>query len=124
MINFSSDTNIEEVQEDSDGMMVRDHDVPSNTNNQDEEPSSIHSRKRIPQIDSLIEVLTTKMSREEAFEKKADMVICELSKMKSLSQRERFKAMDIITSNPRYVKNFWGLGEEEREEWVRYKLQN
>lgn len=39
------------------------------------------------------------MSREEAFEKKAEKVNCELSKMKSLSQRERFKAMDIITSD-------------------------
>ena len=69
----------------------------------------------------------TKMSREveleEAFEKKVDMVISELSKMKSLSRMERFKAIDIITSNPRHVKIFWGLIDEEREAWVRYKLQ-
>ncbi|GJW23866.1 hypothetical protein Tco_0037677, partial [Tanacetum coccineum] len=79
---------IKKVQEDSDGMKGPNHDTPSNTNVQVEEPSnsSIRSSKRIRQMDSLIE----------------------LSKMKSLSLRERFQAMDIITSNPRHVTIFWG----------------
>ncbi|PWA91028.1 myb/SANT-like domain, Harbinger transposase-derived nuclease domain protein [Artemisia annua] len=107
----------------------------------DEEPSSVRSRKEKSRVDPMVDVLSeacnilgdhlykaaTKMSREveleEAFEKKVDMVISELSKMKSLSRMERFKAIDIITSNPRHVKIFWGLIDEEREAWVRYKLQ-
>ena len=91
--------NIGEVQEDPDEMKGRNHDAPSDTDVQVEEPSSVRSSKRIRQ-----------------------MVICELSKMKPLSQRERFKAMDIITSNPRHVTILWGLDEEERLDSVMYML--
>ncbi|GJS73104.1 zinc finger, CCHC-type containing protein [Tanacetum coccineum] len=53
-----------------------------------QEPSSVYSSKRMRQIDSLIEVIITKMSQEAAIKKKTEM----------------------------------GLGEEEREDWVRSRM--
>ncbi|GJX99220.1 hypothetical protein Tco_0356239 [Tanacetum coccineum] len=50
---------IRKVQEDSDGMKGPNHDTPSNTNVQVEEPlnSSVRSSKRIRQMDSLSEIM-------------------------------------------------------------------
>ncbi|GJV62457.1 putative reverse transcriptase domain-containing protein [Tanacetum coccineum] len=54
-----------EVQEDSDGMKGPNHDAPSNTNVQVEEPSnsSVHSGKRIRQMESLIELVAKLLVR-------------------------------------------------------------
>lgn len=88
---------MQDTDEDSDGTMERSHDVPSNTTDvQVEEPSSVRSKKSKQVTDPLVKVANkacnifgdyfdkapAKMSREEAFEKKAEVVNCELAKTK------------------------------------------
>ncbi|GJY72632.1 hypothetical protein Tco_0476335 [Tanacetum coccineum] len=77
-----------EVQEDPDEMTRRNHDTPISTSVLVEEPSSFHRSKRIRQMDSLIEVITTKMNQEAAIKKKTEMVICELSIMSYRKQKK------------------------------------
>ncbi|GKC06680.1 hypothetical protein Tco_0998290 [Tanacetum coccineum] len=127
---IKDDTNIDvpDSGNDLDGTMDENIDTRSNTNDHVEEPSSVRSGNRKSRADeepSTSNILgnhlykaATKMSGEvkfkEPFEMKVDMVISELPIMKSLPRIERFKATDITTSNPRHVKIFWGLIDEER----------
>ncbi|XP_076958381.1 uncharacterized protein LOC143634097 [Bidens hawaiensis] len=55
-------------------------------------------------------------------EKKTTMITSEIKKMTSLSQLEKFKAIEEIKSDYNRVSTFWDLGEEEREDWVRFLL--
>ncbi|CAI9287421.1 unnamed protein product [Lactuca saligna] len=60
---------------------------------------------------------------ETEVQKKASMVIPEISKMQSLSAFDRFKASRKIMRDPETVLSFWNLEGEDRENFVRFMLE-
>lgn len=66
--------------------------------------------------------LSVEMSEDIKFEldlkKKTMMLPSDLSKMTSLTQLDRFRAIEKIKGDK--VMTFWSLDEEERETWVRF----
>ncbi|KAE8730112.1 TMV resistance protein N-like [Hibiscus syriacus] len=99
---------------------------------------SVVSRKRNSQSDegfnnavSLITESLKEISKDLSQGIKFDMKINELSdnvppeilKMNSLTQIEKFKALNKIRSDPINVQNFWQLAEGDRDAWVKYILE-
>ncbi|KAL4564460.1 hypothetical protein LXL04_028524 [Taraxacum kok-saghyz] len=60
---------------------------------------------------------------ETELQKKASMVIPEISKMRSLSASDRFKASRKIMRDPETVLSFWNLEGEDREDFVKFMLE-
>ncbi|KAK9062870.1 hypothetical protein SSX86_020060 [Deinandra increscens subsp. villosa] len=69
---------------------------------------------------------STELSEDIKFEldikKKTLMMPTELAKLTSLTQLERFKAIEKMKDDQTRVMTFWSLGEEEREAWVQFLL--
>ncbi|KAI3802726.1 hypothetical protein L1987_30867 [Smallanthus sonchifolius] len=60
---------------------------------------------------------------EMDLERKKAMITNELSKMTSMTQFERFRAIKKIKNDQDSVITFWDLNEEEREDWVKFMLK-
>ncbi|CAI9302515.1 unnamed protein product [Lactuca saligna] len=60
---------------------------------------------------------------ETEVQKTDSMVIPEISKMQSLSAFDRFKASRKIMCDPETVLSFWNLEGEDREDFVRFMLE-
>lgn len=138
---MEDDVNKEEQNQDSDDVfgegMEDSHDVGTNASVQVEDISSGRGKKRKSHgHNTLLETfnnavilfgdrikessaeLSEAIKLEVELEKKTSMITSELSKMTSLSQVERFKAIKKIKDDPNSVKTFWDLEEHERESWV------
>ncbi|XP_021969506.1 uncharacterized protein LOC110864690 isoform X3 [Helianthus annuus] len=120
------------------------HNVGTDSSLQVEETSSVRSkkRKRARQVDPLVRSFSdavvlfadrlketsAELSEDIKFEldikKKTLMMPEELSKMTSLSQLEKFQAIEKIKDDQIRVMTFWSLGEEEREAWIRFLLSS
>ncbi|KAI3793129.1 hypothetical protein L1987_35743 [Smallanthus sonchifolius] len=118
------------------------HNERTNTSFEVEETSSVRSKKRksasqdkslfrsfndavILFADALKESsakLSEGIKYELDLKKKTQMITFEVSKMTSLTQLERFRAIEKLKNDRDSVITFWALNEEEREDWVRFLL--
>ncbi|KAJ9561870.1 hypothetical protein OSB04_007030 [Centaurea solstitialis] len=137
---MEQEVNIEETQESDDDLLDSDNDHSHNTNLQNDETSpSVISRNRKSRSDDgfnnavgLITESLKEISKDLSQGIKFDMKINELSekipskifKMTSLTQTEKFKALTKIRGDFVNIQNFWQMGEDHREAWVKYIVEN
>ncbi|KAL4563348.1 hypothetical protein LXL04_027389 [Taraxacum kok-saghyz] len=113
-----------------------DEDFEEQATENEESPNS-NSKKRKNRFDAVIKgitmaanILGEKLKKaannmnqailgETEVQKKASMVIPEISKMWSLSASDRFKASRKIMRDPETVLSFWNLEGEDREDFVK-----
>ncbi|XP_076885892.1 uncharacterized protein LOC143535553 [Bidens hawaiensis] len=140
-VEMEQEVNVEEQESrGDDDLDEHNHNDGSNSSFQVEETSSGCTKKRIrmkqshdfldavnlfaDRLKETSSALSAKMSEDIKFEldlkKKTMMLPSELSKMTSLTQLDRFRAVEKIKGDN--VMTFWSLDEEEREAWVRFLL--
>lgn len=122
--------------------MTSSHIPPMNVNNmQYEETSSVRNNKRKGRVDLMVKgfndavtcladtmgkianTINKDIEREEELDKKRCMITCEISKMESLIRSEKFKAITKIREEDERVNIFWDLQETEREDYVKWVLE-
>ncbi|KAJ9542050.1 hypothetical protein OSB04_028556 [Centaurea solstitialis] len=139
-VEMEQEVNVEETQESDDDLLDSDNAASRNTNLQNDEASpSVISRKRKSRSDDgfnnavgLITESLKEISKDLSQGIKFDMKINEMSdkipseifKLTSLTQTEKFKALTKIRGDSVNLQNFWQMGEEHREAWVKYIVEH
>ncbi|XP_024995266.1 uncharacterized protein At2g29880-like [Cynara cardunculus var. scolymus] len=111
-----------------------------NANMQSEETSTARRKKRKRRVDPMADrfsnavtklgetlekmanKLTRGVEREDELDKKRSLFTSEISKMQTLAQREKFKAISLIRDDPEKVNTFWDLQEADWEAYVSWVL--
>ncbi|XP_023760466.1 uncharacterized protein At2g29880 isoform X1 [Lactuca sativa] len=145
LVEMEEEANIEEQTQhlgNDSNDMTSSHIPPMNVNNmQYEETSSVRNNKRKGRVDLMVKgfndavtcladtmgkianTINKDIEREEELDKKRCMITCEISKMESLIRSEKFKAITKIREEDERVNIFWDLQETEREDYVKWVLE-
>lgn len=141
---MEEDANREKVDQEGEDIdeSTADTTIPSTTTPSEEGITLPPKKKRARSQDPLLEGITSaaRLLRKELetssmklsaaiesdmdIQKKTNMIILELSKMVSLTNRDVYRAVKKITSVPENVLVFFSFKEEQREDWVKYLLED
>ncbi|CAI9287842.1 unnamed protein product [Lactuca saligna] len=89
----------------------------------EEEANIEEQTQHLDTMGKIANTINKDIEREEELDKKRCMITCEISKMESLIRSEKFKAITKIREEDERVNIFWDLQETEREDYVKWVLE-